>query len=84
MDEERTTTILRQKDNAALVRIDGKVELGGRLYRTLRFEIWSDMEKMRLGIPCEDENGEAYIYCSGFNGYDESAVIKIFEGRYGS
>lgn len=80
---EDKITILRQKGNAALIRLDGKVELGGRVYRTLRFEIWNDMDKMRLGIPGEEKNGKRYIYCSGFSGSKEEDVIKVFELRYG-
>lgn len=72
------TTILCQKGNKALIRIDDITKLGNRMFKTVRHELWYDTDKMNAGIPGEEINGEVYIYCKGYAGSNEQELIEDF------
>lgn len=72
--------ILRERENDILIKQIGKVEMGGALYETVRYEWWHNKEKMKQGIPAEDKDGNTYIYCSGYSGCTDEEAIAWFEG----
>jgi hypothetical protein len=72
-------TILREKDKDILIKKDNVRELGSKEYKTVRYEWWTNKEKMQQGIPEEVINGEQHIYCKGFSGIEEAALIKLFD-----
>jgi hypothetical protein len=70
------TTILRERENDILIKLEEKVELGGHFYRGVRYEWWNDKEKMKQDIPAEGN----YIYCAGYAGCTDAEAIEWFEG----
>jgi hypothetical protein len=72
-------TILREKGNEALIRKDNMREIGGGSYETVRYEWWTNKEKMQQGIPEEEINGIQYIYCRGFAGVSEENLKNMFD-----
>ncbi|WP_143067103.1 hypothetical protein [Paenibacillus sp. OK076] len=79
--ENEVRTVLKEKNNYLLARIDSVVNIGDQKYEGIRFEIWSDREKFEQGITDECIDGQNYIYCSGYAGSSEEDVIRIFEKR---
>jgi hypothetical protein len=74
-------TVLREKGNERLIRIDKVVSLedGDRSCKTLSVEWWCNVEKMDQGIRGEEIDGAKYFYCRGFSGSDEEEIIKMFD-----
>lgn len=70
-------TVLAERDNEVLIRIDGKEILGNSIYRTVRHEWWTDKEKMKTGVQA-DENG---MYMRGFAGSKDEDLVKLFNGK---
>ncbi len=67
------TTVLRQRNGQALIRIESEGIIPG--YRGTRFEWWTDLQKMEQRIPAEGNQ----IYCRGYAGANQDELIKKFE-----
>ena len=75
MSDNKKVQIIKQSGNLTLLRYKLEHKIGNETYFGTRYEIWTDTEKMNQGIHGED----GYIYCRGFAGASEQAVIKIFD-----
>lgn len=78
MENNIKKVILAEKENKVLLKINDTVKIGNKDYKTVRYEIWFDKEKMDQDIPSECINGEQYIYCQGFCGNDEEQMLEHF------
>ena len=72
----RKITVLAERGQEVLIRIDGKEEIGDRIYKTVRHEWWYDREMMEKNIH-SDEEGR--IFYRGFAGTKEEEVLEIFK-----
>jgi len=76
----RKITVLRENEKQALIKIETLLELSpGKKYTTVRYEWWTDKEKMKKETYSEFNNGRQYIYCSGYAGANEQQLIRDFE-----
>lgn len=71
--------ILAEKENKVLLKINDTVKVGDKDYKTVRYEVWFNKEKMEQDISSECINGEQYIYCQGYSGIDQKELISIFD-----
>lgn len=74
MERNKHVTILAERENEVLIKIEGSVLIGERTFKTVRHEWWFDKEKMKLDVYGED----GYIYCRGFSGSSDEDVILAF------
>ncbi|MBU3173371.1 hypothetical protein [Clostridium estertheticum] len=70
--------ILKERDNESLIKIENFLQIGARKYKAVKYKWWTNKEKMNKKIVSEKIDGEQYIYCSKFAGYEEEALLKIF------
>lgn len=78
MSDDKQITVLAERDKEILVRIDDKVILGDKIYKSVRHEWWYDKDKMEQGIPSDGE----YIYMRGFSGSKDEELIKLFNKNF--
>ncbi|MNW32215.1 hypothetical protein D3C74_91550 [compost metagenome] len=65
-----------------LVRVDAVTELGGKEYKLVSYEIWTDRQKYEESIPYEWKEDGEYIYCSNYATTDEEDMVKTFKRRF--
>lgn len=78
---EAKTILIDHEDNL-LVRVDAVTELGGKEYKLVSYEIWTDHEKFKENICEEWKENEQYIYCSNYATVDEEDMIQTFKKRF--
>ncbi|WP_113675818.1 hypothetical protein [Vallitalea guaymasensis] len=71
---DKKVVILARKNNAICIRIERLTDIGGKLYTSIRHEMWANEEKYKNNI-ISDEHG---FYMRGISGSTDSDVIKIF------
>lgn len=79
MENNIKKVILAEKENKVLLKINDVVKIGNKDYKTVRYEIWFDKEKMEQDIPSECIGDEQYIYCQGFCGGNEEELLGYFD-----
>lgn len=75
------TTILAERENEQLIKLEDTMQIEETEYKTVRYEWWTNLEKMKQGIQGEEVNGHMYIYCRGFAGANEKGLIEMFENN---
>lgn len=76
--ENKKITVLAEHGQEVLIRIEGKENIGGMAYRTVRHEWWFDRDMMEKGIR-SDEDGR--IFYRGFAGTPEEQVLETFRNE---
>jgi hypothetical protein len=71
-------TILAEKKDKTLLRVDDVITVGNKKYKAVSYEIWSNKDKMKQEITSEEKNGNIYIYCQGRVGCKESEILEDF------
>ena len=75
MSNDEKVQIVKQSNNLILLRHKSEHKIGSQIYYGIRYEIWTDAEKMNQRIHGED----GYIYCRGFAGSSEQEIISVFD-----
>ncbi len=78
--ESSSSVIVKAVNGCGLIRVESKTVYGGKVYKGLRYEVWSDLEKMQKGIVAEDGK----IYCRGLAGCSEEEALQILHNMAGS
>lgn len=72
-------TILAERKNETLIRIDTDLSVGKMVLTTTTHEWWTNREKMNQGI----HNEEGHIYCHVFSGSSDQDVLDLFKKGLG-
>ncbi|NEZ44365.1 hypothetical protein [Paenibacillus alvei] len=75
-------TILMEHEDNLLVLIESAQELGGKSYKMVSYEIWTDRDKYEQNVPFEFVNGEQFIYCSNYATNDRDSMIQTFKKKF--
>lgn len=75
--QTQKVTVLREKNDQALIKIESSILVGRSAYKAHRYEWWRDIEMMKKGI----HGDGTHIYCSGFAGGDEAELITQFDAE---